>query len=641
MRKIKESGIKFVGDIPENWKISKNKYCFELDKNIVRESFEEYKLLSLTKNGIIYKDINNTFGKIPESYETYQSVKNGQMVMCLFDLDISAVFSGLSNYDGMISPAYKVYNCKNNILNKYASYWFDFCFDGRKYMTYSKSLRYVVNTEDFKEIEIILPPIQEQQKIVEFLDKRIEKINKIMGIIKDTIEAYKKFRQLIIDNCVTKGLNKNIDFINSGLEWIGDIPKNWDTIKIKYTSWLKGRIGWQGLTSNEYIEKGPYLITGTDFKNGIIDWNSCVHISKERFVEDTDIHIKENDLLITKDGTVGKVAIAKNCPKEVSLNSGVLLIRNTKKYEYNEKYLYYILLSKQFTRWYQLSQTGNSTIKHLYQEQFYNFEFTYPPMDEQIEICNYLDRKVEQINKLIEIKEKTLEELSNYKKSLIYEYVTGKKEVKENQSLNRNNIKGIKVNCKDNIFAQAILLCRIIEKLNKYNLGRVKAEKTLYLIEKDVGFNFDNNYVREAAGPLSEAIYKCEAIISTRNKWVNVKKVRKHIEYEMLSSFNKYSQYYDKYYSDYDKRIENIINIVKDYSTDKAEMVATLYASWNDFIIKKEKVFDIKIVKDVRENWNDTKKRFEEKKWLDVLGEMKQIGLIPKGNGNLTIIKEQ
>lgn len=613
MRKIKESGIKFVGDIPENWKISKNKYCFELDKNIVRESFEEYKLLSLTKNGIIYKDINNTFGKIPESYETYQSVKNGQMVMCLFDLDISAVFSGLSNYDGMISPAYKVYNCKNNILNKYASYWFDFCFDGRKYMTYSKSLRYVVNTEDFKEIEIILPPIQEQQKIVEFLDKRIEKINKIMGIIKDTIEAYKKFRQLIIDNCVTKGLNKNIDFINSGLEWIGDIPKNWDTIKIKYTSWLKGRIGWQGLTSNEYIEKGPYLITGTDFKNGIIDWNSCVHISKERFVEDTDIHIKENDLLITKDGTVGKVAIAKNCPKEVSLNSGVLLIRNTKKYEYNEKYLYYILLSKQFTRWYQLSQTGNSTIKHLYQEQFYNFEFTYPPMDEQIEICNYLDRKVEQINKLIEIKEKTLEELSNYKKSLIYEYVTGKKEVKENQSLNRNNIKGIKVNCKDNIFAQAILLCRIIEKLNKYNLGRVKAEKTLYLIEKDVGFDFDNNYVREAAGPLSEAIYKCEAIISTRNKWVNVKKVRKHIEYEMLSSFNKYSQYYDKYYSDYDKRIENIINIVKDYSTDKAEMVATLYASWNDFIIKKEKVFDIKIVKDVRENWNDTKKRFEEK----------------------------
>lgn len=641
MRKIKESGIKFVGNIPENWKISKNKYCFELDKNIVGESFEKYKLLSLTKNGIIYKDINNTFGKIPESYETYQSVKNGQIVMCLFDLDISAVFSGLSNYDGMISPAYKVYNCKNNILNKYASYWFDFCFDGRKYMTYSKSLRYVVNAEDFKEIEIILPSLQEQQKIVEFLDTKIEKVNKIMETVKDTIEYYKEYRQLIIDNCVTKGLNKNIDFINSGIKWIGDMPKNWDTIKIKYTSWLKGRIGWQGLTSNEYIEKGPYLITGTDFKNGIIDWKSCVHISKERFIEDTDIHIKENDLLITKDGTVGKVALAKNCPKEVSLNSGVLLIRNTKKYKYNEKYLYYILLSKQFSRWYQLSQTGNSTIKHLYQEQFYNFEFTYPPMDEQIEICKYLDREVEQINKLIEIKEKTLEELGNYKKSVIYEYITGKKEIKSSRSINKNSSKGIKINCKDNIFAQAILLCKIIEKLNDHNLGRVKAEKALYLIEKDIGFDFKNDYVREAAGPLSESIYKCESIISNRNKWIKVNKVKRHIEYETLPDFNKYNQYYEKYYSGYDKQIENIIGIIKDYSTDKAEMVATLYASWNDFIIKKEKVSDLEIVKDVRENWNDTKKRFNENKWLVVLEEMKQIGLTPKGNGNLTIIKEQ
>ena len=87
--------------------------------------------------------------------------------------------------------------------------------------------------------------------------------------------------------------------------------------------------------------------------------------------------------------------------------------------------------------------------------------------------------------------------------------------------------------------------------------------------------------------------------------------------------------------------MENIINIIKNYSTDKAEMVATLYASWNDFIIKKEEISDIKIVKDVRENWNDTKKRFKENEWLDVLKEMKQVGLIPKGKGNLTMIKEQ
>ena len=149
------------------------------------------------------------------------------------------------------------------------------------------------------------------------------------------------------------------------------------------------------------------------------------------------------------------------------------------------------------------------------------------------------------------------------------------------------------------------------------------------------------NYVREKAGPLAEPIYKCETIISERNKWVKVKNVNKHIEYEILSDFNKYKKYYNNYYSDYDDKIEKVIEIIKKCSTDKAEMIATLYASWNDFIIKGEQVSDIQIVKDVRENWNDTKKRFSEKKWIDVLNEMKQIGLTPKGNGNLTIIKEQ
>ena len=126
---------------------------------------------------------------------------------------------------------------------------------------------------------------------------------------------------------------------DSGVAWIGQIPEHWDTIKIKYTSWLKGRIGWQGLTSDEYQDEGAYLITGTDFCEGRINWDTCVHISEERFAEDEDIHIKEGDLLITKDGTIGKVAVAKDCPDEVSLNSGVMLIRNTGDFKYHDQYL--------------------------------------------------------------------------------------------------------------------------------------------------------------------------------------------------------------------------------------------------------------------------------------------------------------
>lgn len=225
---------------------------------------------------------------------------------------------------------------------------------------------------------------------------------------------------------------------NSGIEWIGEIPADWDTIKVKYTSWLKGRIGWQGLTANEYTDEGPYLITGTDFNKGSIDWKTCVHITKERFDEDSDIHVKEGDLLITKDGTVGKVAIVRDCPTEVSLNSGVLLIRNERRYKYFEKYMYYVLLSDEFWRWYTLSQTGQSTIKHLYQAQFYDFEFTFPSYQEQQQIADFLDARCGEIDGVIEKTRETIGEYKKLKQSVITQAVT--KGIRPNRPLKPSGI---------------------------------------------------------------------------------------------------------------------------------------------------------------------------------------------------------
>lgn len=216
---------------------------------------------------------------------------------------------------------------------------------------------------------------------------------------------------------------------NSGIEWIGDIPEYWKVVRIKNVAMLKGRIGWQGLKSTEYQETGAYLITGTDFDNGVINWDTCVHITQERFNEAPEIHIKENDLLITKDGTVGKVALALNCPEQVSLNSGVMLIRNNKELKYKSKFLYYILLSNVFWSWFSSNLNGNSTIIHLYQEQFYNFSFPFPPQIEQQQIADYLDHKCAEIDAVINGKEQVIEKLDEYKKSLIYECVTGKMRV--------------------------------------------------------------------------------------------------------------------------------------------------------------------------------------------------------------------
>lgn len=208
----------------------------------------------------------------------------------------------------------------------------------------------------------------------------------------------------------------------SGIDWIGEILCSWNIKRIKYLAQLKGRIGWQGLTSDEYTDVGPFLITGVDFSNGGINWENCVHITEERWAEAPEIHIKNGDLLITKDGTVGKVAIVENLQGKASLNSGVLLIKTSN--DYNKKFLYWALLSEEFWTWFRLKNAGNSTIVHLYQNDFAEFSYTFPDATEQQAIADFLDKECARIDSIAADLEKQIALLQQYKKSLITETVT-------------------------------------------------------------------------------------------------------------------------------------------------------------------------------------------------------------------------
>lgn len=208
----------------------------------------------------------------------------------------------------------------------------------------------------------------------------------------------------------------------SGIKWIGDIPYDWECKKIKYLATLKGRIGWQGLTSEEYKDEGPYLITGTDFLDGTINWESCVHITEERWIEAKEIRIKNGDLLITKDGTVGKVAIVKGLEGKASLNSGVLLIKTQENYD--KEFLYWVLQSDVFWTWFNYYNSGNSTIIHLYQKDFAEFKYPIPPLIEQKRIADYLSVKCGDIDNVILSMEKQVALLEDYKQTFITEVVT-------------------------------------------------------------------------------------------------------------------------------------------------------------------------------------------------------------------------
>ena len=275
---------------------------------------------------------------------------------------------------------------------------------------------------------INLPELEKQQQIANYLDNKIGIIDKLITNINQQIEDLKQCKMNLITETVTKGLNKNAKLKTIGLKWCNNIAEDFGIGIIRTDFTLRGRIGWQGLTTNDYVEEGPYLITGTDFENEQINWGTCVHITDKRYDEDANIHVKENDLLITKDGTVGKLAIVKNSPQKVSLNSGIMLIK-PKTNKCLTSYLKYVLDSSVFWNWYYFSQRGNATIQHLYQEQFKYFKYPQPDINTQKQIVKHLDEKCKIINLLLKIKQQKLAELTKYKKSLIYECVTGKKEV--------------------------------------------------------------------------------------------------------------------------------------------------------------------------------------------------------------------
>ena len=315
-----------------------------------------------------------------------------------------------------------------NLLNDYLYYWFrNDNFQNASIIYSNGSAQLNMSTDWLKNQRIFFPNIEKQKKIINYLDEKVKSIDLLIASTKEQIEVLKKYKYNLITEKIKFGIKQNSKK-NCNVEWINSMNANFNIGIIKHDFTLHGRIGWQGLTTNDYKEQGPYLITGTDFENGLVNWGNCVHITEQRYNEDINIHVKENDLLITKDGTVGKVAVAFNCPEKTSLNSGIMLIKPKSK-SCLTVFLKYVLESDVFWNWYYFSQRGNATIMHLYQDQFGYFKYPLPPLDEQKEIVQFLDNKCSKIDELIQINNEKLAEFEKLKKSIIYECVYGKKEV--------------------------------------------------------------------------------------------------------------------------------------------------------------------------------------------------------------------
>ena len=378
-------------------------------KDLVGGKSSETQLLSLTTKGIKLKDINNAEGKLPESFDTYQYVKKDEMVMCLFDLDCSAVFSGLSPYDGMISPAYKVLTCTDRMEPKYADYWFQYISHGRKFNHYAKNIRYTLSYEEFSALPMLFPDREEQIRISNYLDAKCSKIDEIIEKQHAIIEKLKEYKLSYI-NEVT---NVN-DGIKCHLGFIGQMKNG-----LNFTDTSEGH-------------KIKFLGVG-DFKdNFFVDKEEMFStiISEENVAEDYMLH--SGDIVFVRSNgskeLVGRAVMVNGIEYPVTYSGFCIRFRNIRPDIIDSKFLLYYFRSLDFRKQLEKYSQG-SNISNLNQDLLSSLQFTIPSKDYQKRRLDEMEIKCKEIDNAVIKFEGMNNKLQEYKKSLIYEVVTGKKEV--------------------------------------------------------------------------------------------------------------------------------------------------------------------------------------------------------------------
>lgn len=425
MREMKDSGIEWIGQIANTHKLVRLKYVAEILDEYRKPVTAQYR----NQNADILYDYYGASGII-DKIDGYTIDDHVMLIgedganLKLRNLPLMYEVCGkawINNHAHILKPM-------KNVDFYYLFYALE-SLDINNYITGSAQPK--LNQENLKEILIPLPSYGIQKKVASYLDTQCSEIDATAEDIQKEISLLEDYKKSVITEAVTKGLNPDTEMKDSGIEWIGNINQKASLCRLKFFSYMKGRIGWQGLKSEDFIDNGPYCVTGTDFINGKINWDTCYHVSEERYKMDSNIQLKIGDLLVTKDGTIGKLAKVTELPEKACLNSHLMIIRPLNE-RFTNEYLYYVISSDVFVRYYKYSSTG-STIESLSQEKLGNFIFPVYDLLSQQQIVDYLDTKCSEIDALIADKKRQLDILAEYKKSLIYEYVTGKKEVPVNE----------------------------------------------------------------------------------------------------------------------------------------------------------------------------------------------------------------
>ena len=442
---MKDSGIEWIGEIPEEWEVKKVKDLFSFGKglSITKENLIESGI-SVISYGQIHSKDNNGTNIIPSLIRFVSDKylkKNKKSLVNENDFifaDTSEDIEGCGNcvfIDKKMQLFAGYHTIILKALNEESKKYLAYLFKTDNWRSQIRSKVYGVKVYSItqkiiKESKIIFPPLREQQLIADFLDDKVGQIDGILSDLNKQIDILNKYKKSLITETVTKGLDSNVKMKDSGIDWIGEIPENWKIKKLKYSVFtIKG----YAFDSSLYSDKGVLLVRASDMKNNTLV-NSGIFIDDKVALKYNNVSLKANDIIISTVGSrpevvnsaVGQISIVSKEFAGTLLNQNTVIIRPSK---IKNKFLFYYLLCHAFREYMNLYAHGTVNQASLSLIDILDYYITIPPLEEQQQIADYLDKKCQEIDSAISDKQKQIEIMEKLKKSLIYEYVTGKKRV--------------------------------------------------------------------------------------------------------------------------------------------------------------------------------------------------------------------
>lgn len=423
----KDSGIDWLGDIPEHWELDRLKHIFKEKKKVLNFSLPAG---SISFGEVVFKDDE----KIPESTKaTYQEVLKGDYLINPLNLnyDLISLRIALSNIDVVVSSGYIVIQGVKQLERNYYK-WLLHQYDVSYMKLLGSGVRQTISFNHIANSELPFPPLPEQEAIANFLDDKCEKIDSAVGLKEQQIEKLKELRQITIHNAVTTGIPRHAEPVkaspkmkDSGIDWIGEIPEHWEVKCLKH---LSSKIG-SGVTpsggGSTYLNNGIPLLRSQNILFDKIELSNVAYISQKVHDEMTNSKVKKHDVLLNiTGGSIGRCNVNR-LEIEMNVNQHVCIIR---PHNINHFYLNYLISSEvgQAQIWYYQQGGGREGLNF---QNLKNFRLPIPPLSEQQAIVTYLEEQTSKIEKAIAQKQEQIVKLKEYKQSLINEVVTGKVKV--------------------------------------------------------------------------------------------------------------------------------------------------------------------------------------------------------------------